>query len=73
VGEILKSGIVEKILSEIRSKESTKLDRELKKVKKNRLVIPKLEDANEAGRSNKCCLILTEGDSAKSLALCGLE
>ena len=37
------------------------------------MIIPKLEDANEAGRSNACCLILTEGDSAKALALCGLE
>lgn len=36
--------------------------------------IPKLEDANEAGTKNclKCTLILTEGDSAKSLAVSGL-
>ena len=36
--------------------------------------IPKLEDANEAGSKNsdKCVLILTEGDSAKSLAMAGL-
>ena len=38
-----------------------------------RLVIPKLEDANLAGKSNKCTLILTEGDSAKALAMCGIE
>jgi len=38
------------------------------------LGIPKLEDANEAGRANsfKCTLILTEGDSAKTLAVAGL-
>jgi len=53
-------------------KENSKIDKELKKVKKNRLIIPKLEDANEAGKSNNCCLILTEGDSAKTLALCGI-
>jgi DNA topoisomerase-2 len=37
--------------------------------------IPKLEDANEAGTRNseKCTLILTEGDSAKSLAMAGIE
>ena len=37
--------------------------------------IPKLEDANEAGTKNseKCTLILTEGDSAKSLAMAGIE
>lgn len=34
----------------------------------------KLEDANEAGTENShlCTLILTEGDSAKSLAVAGL-
>jgi len=44
--------------------------------KEKRLIgIPKLEDANEAGTKNaeKCTLILTEGDSAKSLAMAGLE
>jgi DNA topoisomerase II len=37
--------------------------------------ISKLEDANEAGSktSSKCTLILTEGDSAKSLAVKGLS
>lgn len=34
----------------------------------------KLEDANDAGgrNSDKCTLILTEGDSAKALAVCYL-
>ena len=37
--------------------------------------IPKLEDANWAGgrRSHQCTLILTEGDSAKALAMAGLS
>lgn len=37
--------------------------------------IPKLDDANYAGtnKGSKCTLILTEGDSAKSLAIAGLE
>ncbi len=37
--------------------------------------IPKLDDANEAGTRNseQCTLILTEGDSAKSLAIAGLS
>lgn len=37
--------------------------------------IPKLEDANQAGtrEGHKCTIILTEGDSAKSLALAGIE
>merc|ERR1719169_335879 len=39
------------------------------------LGIPKLEDANDAGgkHSSDCTLILTEGDSAKSLAVAGLS
>ena len=43
--------------------------------KKQRLLgIPKLEDANLAGTrdSIRCTLILTEGDSAKSLAMSGI-
>ena len=35
----------------------------------------KLEDANKAGgaEGHKCTLIVTEGDSAKSLAMAGIE
>jgi len=43
--------------------------------KRNRLTgVTKLEDANDAGSKNSldCTLILTEGDSAKSLAVSGL-
>lgn len=38
------------------------------------LDVPKLEDANDAGgrKSGDCTLILTEGDSAKALAVAGL-
>ena len=37
------------------------------------LSVPKLEDANWAGgpRASECTLILTEGDSAKALAVAG--
>lgn len=37
--------------------------------------IPKLDDANDAGgrNSDQCTLILTEGDSAKALAISGLS
>ena len=39
------------------------------------LGIPKLDDANNAGgrKGNGCTLILTEGDSAKSLAIAGTD
>lgn len=56
-----------------------KANKELKKgdgAKRQRLLgIPKLDDANEAGGKNSkdCTLILTEGDSAKSLAISGLS
>lgn len=52
--------------------------RELKrstKVSDNKIKsIPKLEDANLAGtrRAHECTLIVTEGDSAKALAVAGL-
>ena len=37
--------------------------------------IPKLDDVNDAGGKNSasCTLILTEGDSAKSMAIAGLS
>jgi DNA topoisomerase-2 len=44
--------------------------------KKSKLTgIPKLDDANNAGtrKSQECTLILTEGDSAKALAISGLS
>ena len=52
------------------------MQKALKGQKRARLLgIEKLEDANKAGtsESNNCLLILTEGDSAKSLAMAGLE
>lgn len=50
--------------------------KQLKGTKKSRIVgIDKLEDANDAGtkKSANCTLILTEGDSAKALAMAGIE
>ncbi|KAK9351110.1 DNA topoisomerase [Lipomyces doorenjongii] len=54
-------------------------DKELKKTdgsKRNRITgLVKLDDANKAGtkEGHKCTLILTEGDSAKALAVSGLS
>ena len=48
----------------------------MKGVKSARLFgIEKLDDANEAGRkhSQECTLILTEGDSAKSLVMAAID
>ena len=43
--------------------------------KKNKIVVDKLSDANFAGgnKSYQCTLILTEGDSAKTMAISGLS
>lgn len=73
---ILDSGVVESILSVARAKEEAKMAKITGGKKKSKLVgIPKLEDANDAGTRNAeaCTIILTEGDSAKSLALAGIE
>ena len=53
-------------------------NKDLKKTdgkKKNKIIVPKLDDANWAGtkKSEECTLILTEGDSAKSMAIAGLS
>jgi len=76
--EVLKTGIVDHCLSYAKIREELKVNKQLNAgVKKTgRLLgIPKLEDANKAGTrsSDDCVLILTEGDSAKSLALAGME
>mmetsp|Transcript_28242 Transcript_28242/g.45711 ORF Transcript_28242/g.45711 Transcript_28242/m.45711 type:complete len:1587 (+) Transcript_28242:75-4835(+) len=73
--KVMKSAIVENVLSFARFKQNT----ELKKkdgTKKSRLIgIEKLDDANDAGGRNSehCTLILTEGDSAKALAVSGIS
>jgi len=74
--EILNTGIVESILAVTKAKEDAKMAKTMVGKKKVKLIgIPKLEDANDAGSRNaeNCTIILTEGDSAKSLALAGIE
>lgn len=74
ITSVTKSGIVEVVLSWAKLKEQSELSRKQSGKKQVKLKgIPKLEDANEAGTKNalKCTLILTEGDSAKSLAVSG--
>lgn len=71
---ITKSGIVEAVLSWAKFKAQTELNKTSGKKHSKLRGIPKLEDANNAGTKNSlnCTLILTEGDSAKSLAVSGL-
>eukprot|EP00934_Nitzschia_sp_Nitz4_P003167 Nitzschia sp. Nitz4//scaffold38_size140716//73006//76697//NITZ4_003146-RA/size140716-snap-gene-0.164-mRNA-1//-1//CDS//3329550075//3157//frame0 len=70
-------GIIEEVLRMARGRQQATLLKQVggKKSKRQLLGIPKLEDAHEAGSgaSTDCTLILTEGDSAKALAVAGLE
>ncbi|KAJ7171777.1 DNA topoisomerase II [Mycena crocata] len=75
IKKVLKSPIIENILNWAQFK----ADQQIKKTdgtKRSRLTgLPKLSDANNAGTkyAKDCTLILTEGDSAKSLAIAGLS
>uniref|UniRef100_A0A1I8ERD3 DNA topoisomerase 2 n=1 Tax=Wuchereria bancrofti TaxID=6293 RepID=A0A1I8ERD3_WUCBA len=75
INAVMKCGIVEAVLAWVRFKQQETLDKKCSSKKTSKLKgIPKLEDANDAGTKNSslCTLILTEGDSAKSLAVSGL-
>ena len=70
-----KSGIIESVMAWAKFKAQNELNKQCHGKKHAKLKgIPKLEDANDAGTRNsiECTLILTEGDSAKSLAVSGL-
>ncbi|TFY62387.1 hypothetical protein EVJ58_g3889 [Rhodofomes roseus] len=73
--KVQKSAIVDHVLNWAKFK----ADQQMKKTdgsRRNRLTgLPKLSDANNAGtrKAADCTLILTEGDSAKSLAVAGLS
>lgn len=73
IERLYKSSITEEIVEFCKAKESIALAKTTDGSKKNRVFIPKLEDAIKAGtnQSNKCSLILTEGLSALTFALHG--
>lgn len=70
-------GIIEELERLARGKQQASLVKKVggKKTRRQLLAIPKLEDAHRAGTLDgwDCTLILTEGDSAKALAIAGLE
>ncbi|KHJ95992.1 DNA gyrase/topoisomerase IV, A subunit [Oesophagostomum dentatum] len=83
--QAINCGVVDAVLAWVRFKQQEDMNKKCssKKTTKIRAVIqpfivlkgiPKLEDANDAGTKNSqlCTLILTEGDSAKTLAVSGL-
>ncbi|CAG8545915.1 9807_t:CDS:10, partial [Ambispora gerdemannii] len=74
----MKKIINSKVIDNITSLLSRKDEEALKKTdgrKKSKLNIPKLDDANDAGTANGkfCTLILTEGDSAKTIVTQGIS
>jgi DNA topoisomerase-2 len=73
--QIEKSGVVENILSWAKFKQNAELRRKGGAKKTKLTGITKLDDANFAGgaKGGDCTLILTEGDSAKALAISGLS
>mmetsp|Transcript_33371 Transcript_33371/g.74997 ORF Transcript_33371/g.74997 Transcript_33371/m.74997 type:complete len:1397 (+) Transcript_33371:148-4338(+) len=73
--KVEKCGIVEIVIALSKFKEGEALKRKGGKKKSKLKGITKLDDANNAGtaKSKDCTLIITEGDSAKSLAVSGLS
>src|SRR3990167_5240494 len=74
--DAINTGLLDLIIAKAQLREDIQLAKVLKGKKTSRLFgIEKLEDANKAGTKDslKCTLILTEGDSAKALAMTGLE
>jgi DNA topoisomerase-2 len=72
---VSKLSIIEKVLEAQNAKDSKEEKKTDGKKSSKISGIPKLDDAAMAGttKSNDCTLILTEGDSAKAMALSGLS
>lgn len=77
IKQLVNTGIIDTVLQWAKAKESIDMKKKMKAGGRSlRLLgVPKLEDANMAGGKNseECTLILTEGDSAKALAVAGLS
>ena len=76
IKRVLDCGLVDTLVTVAQAKDKASLARQMRGKKASRILgIEKLEDANLAGtkRSEECVLIITEGDSAKGLAMDGLE
>lgn len=75
INKLVRGGIVE-VLQEVSERKKAAALKKSDGRKSSRLTdIPKLDDANKAGtrEGHLCTLILTEGDSAKALAVSGLS
>eukprot|EP00210_Caulerpa_lentillifera_P001755 g1685.t1 len=74
IDELGKEGLLNQLM-ELAKVKTNQLLKKSDGAKKSSISVPKLEDAILAGTkdSSKCTLILTEGDSAKALAVAGLS
>ena len=74
IENLYKTNITEKIIQQTNYKENKNLQKTDGR-KTSYIKVHKLSDANNAGtrKSKQCTLILTEGDSAKSMAIAGLS
>ncbi|CAL1137289.1 unnamed protein product, partial [Cladocopium goreaui] len=79
LSEVLESGLLESLQEWSKAMGKSELAQHLNRsdlgLQKRLFGVPKLEDANMAGtkEGHNCTLILTEGDSAKALAVAGLS
>ncbi|KAF9905433.1 DNA topoisomerase 2 [Linnemannia zychae] len=74
IKDVVKSPIVEGVINWAAVKDTLALKKTDGSSNRRRLAIAKLEDAHRAGRYGKdCTLILTEGDSAKTLVMAGFS
>ena len=75
IQELLKTGIEDRIVQHAEYKNNKSFKKTDGKKTMSVRGIPKLCDANKAGGryAKKCTLILTEGDSAKTMAIAGLS
>jgi DNA topoisomerase-2 len=75
IDKVAKMGLMDLAINLSAFKENKDLKKSDGKKKSTIRGIPKLDDANWAGgpKSEQCTLILTEGDSAKALAISGLS
>lgn len=73
--DVLNCGVIDHVMAYAKAKTEAQLGKKVRSKKNEKVFIGKLEDANDAGTKNgkNCTLILTEGDSAKSLAMAGIE
>lgn len=74
LNKVIRLGLAKVAMDYAAFKVDTKSVAQLKKSVEGHLKLPKLEDAEYAGiKGHDCTLILTEGDSAKAMALGALE